>query len=245
MARKDVTNGYVSEDMTDANDNFIELYEKADEVVEARDGEGSLLAKEQAQDQATTSVADEVVAARDGEVSLLAKEQAQDQAIASATSGSGVLVSDADKQLGFINTKMEFSVADFVTEILNPGENEVFRVSLQTVTPGEDAQALGMISGSVTISAADPADKLIGIVDFQAIGDITFTFDSVVADGKSDMIIMRMINPGAYTFTWPGTVLWDNDKEPAWVADGLDGAAFILDATGGKWRGFRWWTGVV
>jgi hypothetical protein len=47
MARKDVINGLVSEDMTDANDNFIELYA---ELEAARDGEDSLLEKEQAQD---------------------------------------------------------------------------------------------------------------------------------------------------------------------------------------------------
>jgi len=53
MARKDVTNGLVSQDMTDANDNFIELYA---EIEAARDGEASLLAKERAQDLAISSL---------------------------------------------------------------------------------------------------------------------------------------------------------------------------------------------
>lgn len=43
--RKDVTNGMVSQDMSDANDNFIETWTYLEEVEEARDSESSLLAK--------------------------------------------------------------------------------------------------------------------------------------------------------------------------------------------------------
>jgi hypothetical protein len=54
------------------------------EVIAARDGESSLLAKEQAQDVVSAALVAEVTAARDGESSLLAKEQAQDAQIAAA-----------------------------------------------------------------------------------------------------------------------------------------------------------------
>ena len=186
----------------------------------------------------------EVAAARDGEASLLAKEKAQDAAIAAATAGSGVLVSATDILLGYLSSKTEFDATDFVTETLNPGADEVLKVSLAPETPGEDTQELGSLTGAITISAITGA-KVIGMVDLTVTGDITFTFTSVVAVGKTDIIIMRMVNPGAFTFTWPTEIEWDNETEPAWVEAGKDGAAFIRDATGGKWRGFRWWMGVA
>lgn len=75
--------------LSDIPDNETELFTRVEaletEVEDARDGESTLLAKQQAQDVILDVILDEVVAARDGEDSLLEKEQAQDIATALVT----------------------------------------------------------------------------------------------------------------------------------------------------------------
>ena len=72
--------------LDDIPDNETELYTRVgyleDEIEAARDGESSLLVKQQAQDTATATVTAEVEAARDGAASLLVKQQTQDAATA-------------------------------------------------------------------------------------------------------------------------------------------------------------------
>lgn len=114
MAQINVIDSSIAQDMTDAQANFTELFNGLSELVAARDGEDSLLEKEQAQDTATSTAqaradlgvtnADtaqtqanlgvtnagiaqsEITAARDGYDSLLLKEQAQDTATGTAQS---------------------------------------------------------------------------------------------------------------------------------------------------------------
>lgn len=100
MARKDVINGIISADMTDANDNFIELYT-------------------------------ELEAARDGETTLLAKEQAQDAAILAAIGGTSSLVSAADTTNGFLFDKIKSADGSIAFAITSPAGNEKLDLSVR------------------------------------------------------------------------------------------------------------------
>ena len=75
--------------LNDIPDNDTELYTRVglleDELYAARDGEATLLAKEDDQDTLTAIVTAEVEAARSGKVSLLAKETDQDTLTAIVT----------------------------------------------------------------------------------------------------------------------------------------------------------------
>ena len=131
MARKDVTNGYISQDMTDANDNFIELYGAIDD-------------------------------AKDGEATLLAKEQAQDAAILAATGGTSSLVSAADTLNGYLNDKLTSTGGTLTKTIASPAGNEKlnFEITRFGVTTTSSAVDITLTSAStltqqITMTAAD------------------------------------------------------------------------------------------
>jgi len=75
----------------------------------------------------------EVVAARDGEASLLAKQNVQDNAIAALAAGSGVVVSSNDTTAGFLNGKLVAGEGIDFTEN-NDGGNETLTVSGEDAT---------------------------------------------------------------------------------------------------------------
>ena len=81
---------------------LVKTNEIIDSVDDAESGHANLDTRLDGYD---TSVA-EVVTARDGESSLLAKEQAQDSAIVALVAGGGVLISPNDTTVGFLNDKL-------------------------------------------------------------------------------------------------------------------------------------------
>lgn len=109
------------------NDNVSELYDNTEansvEIVNARVGEATLVDKITVMDTNTSNVTVEVENARVGESTLLAKITDMDAKISSATSGSGVLISGNDTNIGFLEDK--FIAGDGITLVKNnPGGNE-------------------------------------------------------------------------------------------------------------------------
>lgn len=74
----------------------------------------------------------EVEAARDGEVSLLAKEQAQDTAILAVTGANGSLVSSNDTTPGFLNGKLIEGAGITLTEGSDGGD-ETLAISMDLI----------------------------------------------------------------------------------------------------------------
>jgi len=56
----------------------------------------------------------------------------------------------------------------------------------------------------------------------------TYTFTS--PSGPANLIL-KLVNGGAFTPTWPATVLWVGGAEPSWTASGTDITAFYWDGT--------------
>lgn len=97
-----------------------------DELTDARGGESSL------DDRLDVSEL-EISNARVGEATLLAKQQAQDTAIAALVSGSGVFVSANDTTIGFLNGKLVVGEGIDLTENNNGGD-ESLTISCEDAT---------------------------------------------------------------------------------------------------------------
>ncbi len=76
-----------------------------------------------------TGTSAEVIAGRDGETSLLAKNNQQDVAIAALAAGSGIVVSAADTTAGFVDGKFT-SDGSIEYNIESPGGNETMNLSV-------------------------------------------------------------------------------------------------------------------
>lgn len=77
------------------------------------------------------AIKSEVEAARDGESSLLAKEQAQDDAIAALAAGSGVVISGNDTTVGYLNGKLVVgSLAGLTLTEQNDGGDETLAIDI-------------------------------------------------------------------------------------------------------------------
>lgn len=56
----------------------------------------------------------------------------------------------------------------------------------------------------------------------------TYTF---TAPSGATTLIMKLVNGGAFTPTWPATVKWAGGTEPSWTASGTDVLSFYYDGT--------------
>lgn len=83
---------------------------------------------------------DEVIAARDGEATLLAKQDAQDLAIAALAAGSGVVISAGDTTAGYVDGKL--LAGDYITLTKgNAGANETMTFAGPALVSQADAEA--------------------------------------------------------------------------------------------------------
>lgn len=98
--------------LTKVNNNDDDAYTNIAEVVAGRGGRADLDTRLDEYDVTTA----EVEAARDGEASLLAKEQAQDSAILAVTGANGSLISAGDTTTGFLDGKLITSGANTVAK---------------------------------------------------------------------------------------------------------------------------------
>lgn len=95
----------------------------------------------------------------------------------------------------------------------------------------EKSQALGAISGTVTIdlSAGLSVSATIG-------GAVTLAFTGVPTGG-SVVVVLRLTNGGSATVTWPTTISWANSKAPTLTAAGTDMVVLVTDDGGATWWG--------
>lgn len=111
----------------------------------------------------------ELIAGRDGESSLLAKQNAQDASIAALATGSGVVVSSNDATVGYLNGKLVAGEGMDLTEGSDGGD-EILTVSGEDATVSNKGIAsfptaqFTVSSGAVTIKNATTAVK--GVASF-------------------------------------------------------------------------------
>lgn len=95
----------------------------------------------------------------------------------------------------------------------------------------EKSQALGTISGTVTI------DLSAGLsVSATISGAVTLAFTGVPSGGAA-VVVLRLTNGGSAAVTWPTTISWANSKAPTLTAAGTDMVVLVTDDGGATWMG--------
>ncbi len=65
----------------------------------------------------------------------------------------------------------------------------------------------------------------------------TFTFSNPPAAGLLGQFTLKLTNGGAFTITWPASVVWPGGTEPSWSAAGVDIVSFFTDDGGTTYYG--------
>jgi len=214
-----------------------DVYPKLNEVEAARDGETSLLGKEQAQDTATTTVSDEVIAARDGKTSLLAKEQAQDTAIGALSEGSGVLIETGDS-VGFLDDKL--LMGNNIRRVVAGTVDKTITIHMDTFTDPVDAS--GQIFKDAIITACNENEVDLGTLT-GGTQDLNLalgrTFKCTVSTATQAFTLsnvptgevkfeMRVTNGGSQSTTWftASTLIVPGGNEIVLTEAGMDRLQF-------------------
>jgi len=98
---------------------------------------------------------------------------------------------------------------------------------------GEVTNALGSVSGSTTIdlTAGNSVTATAG-------GAISWTFSNPTASDELCGFILKLVNGGSATQTWPGSVDWPAATAPTLTTSGTDVLVFITCDGGTTWYGF-------
>ena len=98
---------------------------------------------------------------------------------------------------------------------------------------GEVTNALGSVSGSTTIdlTAGNSVTATAG-------GAITWTFSNPTASDELCGFVLKLVNGGSATQTWPGSVDWPAATAPTLTTSGTDVLVFITCDGGTTWYGF-------
>ena len=98
---------------------------------------------------------------------------------------------------------------------------------------GEVTNALGSVSGSTTIdlTAGNSVTATAG-------GAISWTFSNPTASDELCGFVLKLVNGGSATQTWPGSVDWPAATAPTLTTSGTDVLVFITCDGGTIWYGF-------
>lgn len=91
---------------------------------------------------------------------------------------------------------------------------------------------LGNVSGTVSLDLA-----LANQFSATATAATTFAFSNVPAGALASGVVLRLVNGGAYTITWPTAVKWPAGTAPTLTGSGTDVLVFLSDDNGTTWRG--------
>ena len=110
-------------------------------------------------------------------------------------------------------------------------DNTVSRVNLKDY--GEVTNALGSVSGSTTIdlTAGNSVTATAG-------GAITWTFSNPTASDELCGFVLKLVNGGSATQTWPASVDWPSATAPTLTTSGTDVLVFITCDGGTTYYGF-------
>ena len=110
-------------------------------------------------------------------------------------------------------------------------DNTVSSVNLKDY--GEVTNALGSVSGSTTIdlTAGNSVTATAG-------GAITWTFSNPTASDELCGFVLKLVNGGSATQTWPASVDWPSATAPTLTTSGTDVLVFITCDGGTTYYGF-------
>jgi len=110
-------------------------------------------------------------------------------------------------------------------------DNTVSRVNLKDY--GEVTNAIGNATGSKTI------DLTLGnSVTATTTGATTWTFSNPTASDELCGFVLKLVNGGSATQTWPASVDWPSATAPTLTTSGTDVLVFITCDGGTTWYGF-------
>jgi hypothetical protein len=96
-------------------------------------------------------------------------------------------------------------------------------------------QNLGTLTDNTTLNYIN------GEVIAVTIGaDLSFSFSNG-PNGNTGILVLEITNGGAYTITWPTSVVWTGGSAPELQVAGTDILAFVTRDGGTTWRGLRSW----
>lgn len=133
----------------------------------------------------------------------------------------GSLLGAVELQLGSISSEVailgDLSVDGQLNATLNVGNQDLDNIKTATFN------AVGTGSGTGTVNWSS-FQKYQWTISTSA----TLTFTAPTGPCN---LMMKLINGGTGTITWPGTVLWSGGTEPTWTTSGTDIVAFFWDGT--------------
>ena len=99
----------------------------------------------------------------------------------------------------------------------------------------EVIQSLGSISSNTAIDVTSGR-----IAEMTIAGNLTLSFTSVPSV-QCTKLVLKIINGGAYTITWPAGVTWNSGISPSLSTSGVDIITLITIDAGTTWYAFREW----
>lgn len=102
---------------------------------------------------------------------------------------------------------------------------------LDTKTGTMARVALGSVSGATVLDVTDGQYFIATIT-----GTTAFTFDNVPSGAFVFGLILRLVNAGAHTVSFPASVQWPEGAEPEFTASGTDMLVMLTDDDGTTWR---------
>lgn len=118
------------------------------------------------------------------------------------------------------------------SEIVNSGNITMVANSVASVfTTTMYYSNLGVLNGNTTVNISSH-NYFIGFAN----ANLTFTFSSAHSGNVSDTFLLRLVDGGSYTITWPETVRWPSGSAPTLSTSNSDLFVFITDNNGSDWR---------
>jgi hypothetical protein len=86
--------------------------------------------------------------------------------------------------------------------------------------------ALGSVSGTQTLNLASASEWTMTIT-----GATTFAFTNTLGANETEVVYLRLTNPGAAVITWPAGTQFAAKTAPTFTASGVDLVAVQYDTT--------------
>ncbi len=67
--------------------------------------------------------------------------------------------------------------------------------------------------------------------------DFTQTFSNVPSTGNACVIVLKLVDAGAYVITWDSSIKWVNGRSPAFTENGIDSVTLYTVDGGTNWFG--------
>lgn len=137
---------------------------------------------------------------------------------------TGTLTDQSDLNTA-LNAKAPTNAPTFTGQVTSGGD-------IYTRSIYEQHSSLGNITGATALNLANFSSY-----DATVTGNVTFTFSNPAGSGWMNTLYIELVNPGAFTITWPASVDWPGGTVPTYTAAGRDIFMFVSRDGGTTWHG--------